>query len=133
MPSASTTTSTAPIATLHGDTLLHAFLRTRQGPTHRHRATVLTTAFCHDSFDKCGVVSLSYLSRLQHIGHGADYCGLPVHLLVANKNVRVIREDGSLIRELVLAPTRDYQPLWTKPGPKPRVLAYVVRHMSTMS
>jgi hypothetical protein len=33
------------------------------------------------------------------------------HLLVANKNVRVIREDGSLIRELTLDPTRDYQPL----------------------
>lgn len=62
---------------------------------------------------------------------GAD--GLRVHLLVANKNVRVIREDGSLIRELVLDPTRDYQPLGTKSGPKPRVVNDVVRHVSTMS
>ena len=73
------------------------------------------------------------MSRLHHIGLGADYRGLPVHLLVANKNVRVIREDGSLIRELVLDPTRDYQPLGTKPGPKPRVVNDVVRHVSTMS
>ena len=45
----------------------------------------------------------------------------------------VIREDGSLIRELVLDPTRDYQPLGTKSGPKPRVVNDVVRHVSTMS
>jgi hypothetical protein len=87
----------------------------------------------HDRVDKTGVVTLRYLSRLHHIGLGADYRGLPVHLLVANKNVRVIREDGSLIRELVLDPTRDYQPLGTKSGPKPRVVNDVVRHVSTMS
>ena len=83
--------------------------------------------------DKAGRVTLRYLSRLHHIGLGTDYRGLPVHLLVANKNVRVIHEDGSLIRELLLDPTRDYQPLGTKSGPKPRVVNDVVRHVSTMS
>jgi len=60
---------------------------------------------------------LRYLSRLHHIGLGAAHRGLPIHILVANKNIRVIREDGSLIRELILDPTRDYQPLGTPPGP----------------
>ena len=50
----------------------------------------------HDRVDKAGVVTLRYLSRLHHIGLGADYRGLAVHLLVANKNIRVIREDGRL-------------------------------------
>lgn len=33
-----------------------------------------------------------------------------VHVRVANKQIRVI-QDGSLIRELTLDPSRDYQPL----------------------
>jgi transposase InsO family protein len=121
-----------PHRALHGDTPLHAFharIKARPNvaePFAHYRVR-------HDRVDKAGVVTLRYLSRLHHIGLGADYRGLRVHLLVANKNVRVIREDGSLIRELVLDPTRDYQPLGTKPGPKPRVVNDVVRHVSTMS
>jgi transposase InsO family protein len=121
-----------PHRALHGDTPLHAFharIKARREvtePLAHYRVR-------HDRVDKTGVVTLRYLSRLHHIGLGADYRGLPVHLLVANKNVRVIREDGSLIRELVLDPTRDYQPLGTKSGPKPRVVNDVVRHVSTMS
>jgi transposase InsO family protein len=121
-----------PHRALHGDTPLHAFharIKARPNvaePLAHYRVR-------HDRVDKTGVVTLRYLSRLHHIGLGADYRGLPVHLLVANKHVRVIREDGSLIRELVLDPTRDYQRLGTKPGPKPRVVNDVVRHVSTMS
>jgi hypothetical protein len=33
-----------------------------------------------------------------------------VILLVADLDVRVLSEDGELIRELTLDPTRDYQP-----------------------
>jgi hypothetical protein len=51
---------------------------------------------------------------------------------VANKNVRVIREDGSLIRELVLDPTRDYQPLGTPVG-RPKIGHYVLRQVATIS
>jgi hypothetical protein len=54
---------------------------------------------------------LRYLSRLHHIGLGAAYRGLPIHILVANKNIRVVRDDGSLIRELTLDPTRAINPL----------------------
>jgi len=64
----------------------------------------------HDRVDKQGRVTIRYLSRLRHIGLGRAHAGVPVRLLVANKHVRVIREDGSLLRELVLDPGRDYQP-----------------------
>ena len=44
------------------------------------------------------------------VGRGRAHAGVLVRLLVANKHVRVIREDGSLLRELDLDPGRDYQP-----------------------
>jgi hypothetical protein len=37
-------------------------------------------------------------------------------LLVAGGHVRVVAEDGSLLRELTLDPQRDYQPLGTPCG-----------------
>ncbi len=121
-----------PHRALNGDTPLHAFhARIKAKPNVAEPLAHYRVR--HDRVDKTGVVTLRYLSRLHHIGIGADYRGQAVHLLVANKNVRVIREDGSLIRELVLDPSRDYQPLGTKPGPKPRVVNDVVRHVSTMS
>jgi transposase InsO family protein len=120
-----------PHRALHGDTPLHAFhARLKAGPETATPPAHYRVR--HDRIDKHGRVTLRYLSRLHHIGIGAAYRGLPVHILVANKNVRVIREDGSLIRELVLDPSRDYQPLGTPPGP-PRLVRDVVRHASAMS
>jgi transposase InsO family protein len=86
----------------------------------------------HDRVDSHGRVTLRYLSRLRHICLGQAHAGVSVRLLVANKHVRVIREDGSLIRELILDPARDYQPLGTPSG-RPRVVHDDVRHVSTMS
>ncbi|MGH7642187.1 MAG: integrase core domain-containing protein [Candidatus Dormibacteria bacterium] len=86
----------------------------------------------HDRVDQQGRVTLRYLSRLRHICLGRAYAGVPVRLLVANKHVRVIREDGSLLRELVLDPAHDYQPLGTPSG-RPKVVHDHVRHVSTMS
>jgi transposase InsO family protein len=86
----------------------------------------------HDKVDKSGRVTLRYLSRLHHIGLGRAHIGEPVRLLVANKHVRVIREDGSLLRELTLDPSRDYQPLGAAPG-RPRVVHDLVRQVSAMS
>ena len=86
----------------------------------------------HDRVDKSGRITLRYLSRLHHIGVGRAFIGLRVHVLVANKQIRVIREDGSLLRELTLDPSRDYQPLGMPPG-QPRLVHDDVRHASTMS
>jgi transposase InsO family protein len=87
-----------------------------------------------DKIDKVGCVTLRYDSRLYHIRVGAAHRGEPVRLLVADEHIRVIREDGSLLRELTLDPTRNYQPLGTPPGPKPRtVVQDVLTQVSAVS
>jgi transposase InsO family protein len=63
-----------------------------------------------DKIDKAGIVTLRHNSRLHHIGVGRRHAGTHVRLLVHELHVRVITEDGQLLRELVLDPTRDYQP-----------------------
>jgi hypothetical protein len=85
--------------------------------------------------DKTGRVTLRYLSRLHHIGLGAAYRGQKVTLLIANKHIRILQEDGSLLRELTLDPSRDYQPLGTPPGrrPRPTLVNDVLRQVSSMS
>ena len=64
-----------------------------------------------DKIDRWGSVTLRHNSRLHHIGLGARLAGTPVTLLIDNLHIRVIhRHTGDLIRELILDPTRDYQP-----------------------
>ncbi|HET6770787.1 MAG TPA: IS481 family transposase, partial [Actinomycetota bacterium] len=64
-----------------------------------------------DRIDSGGVVTLRYNSRLHHIGVGRKHAGLRVLLLVADLKVRVLTQDGELLRELTLDPERGYQPL----------------------
>jgi transposase InsO family protein len=81
-----------------------------------------------DKVDRFGRVTLRYLGRLRHIGLGTAYKNRPVRLLVAGDHVRVVTEEGTLLRELTLDPTRDYQRLGG------RTLVHdVVRHVSAMS
>ena len=61
-------------------------------------------------------MTLRYLSRLRHIGIGSYYIGTRITLLIAGPHIRVVDEDGTLIRELTIDPTRDYQPLGTPSG-----------------
>jgi transposase InsO family protein len=63
-----------------------------------------------DKVDITGVITLRHNSRLHHIGLGRRLAGTRVLALVDGLRVRVITEDGELIRELVLDPDRDYQP-----------------------
>jgi transposase InsO family protein len=63
-----------------------------------------------DRVSKAGNVTVRYLSRLRHIGVGRAHAGRPVRLLIADDRVRVVTEDGALLRELVLDAERDYQP-----------------------
>ncbi len=65
----------------------------------------------HDKIDSFGRVTLRYLGRLRHIPVGTAHKNRKVHLLVAGPDVRIITEDGELIRALTLDPTRNYQPL----------------------
>ena len=62
-----------------------------------------------DRLDAGGRVTLRYLSRLRHFHVSYKHRGQAVLLLVAGDHVRVIAEDGALLRELTLDPSRDYQ------------------------
>ena len=62
-----------------------------------------------DRVDGGGVVTLRYNSRLHHIGIGRRFARARVLVLVADLDVRVLTEDGELLRELTLDPSRDYQ------------------------
>ena len=78
---------------------------TRPGATHfRVR---------RDRVDKTGRVTLRHESRLLHIAIGRAHARRRVVLLVAGLDVRVLSEDGSLLRHLTLDPSRNYQPLGT--------------------
>ena len=81
-----------------------------------------------DKVDRFGRVTLRYLSRLRHIGLGLAYKGRSVRLLVVGDHVRVVTEGGSLLRELVIDPSRDYQPLGGR-----TLFRHVVRQASGMS
>jgi hypothetical protein len=63
-----------------------------------------------DKVDITGVVTLRHTSRLHHIGLGRKLTGIRVLVLVADLHVRVLREDGELLRDLTLDPSHDYQP-----------------------
>jgi transposase InsO family protein len=64
-----------------------------------------------DRVDQTGKVSLRYMSRLYKIGLGRAHKGRQVKLLIADQSIRVIDLEGQLIRELILDPSRNYQPL----------------------
>lgn len=64
-----------------------------------------------DRLDRGGGVTLRHDSRLHHIKVGRRHAGTRVLMLVAGLEVRIVSEDGELLRELVLDPTRDYQPM----------------------
>src|SRR5712692_2068119 len=64
-----------------------------------------------DKIDTFGRVTLRYLGKLRHIPVGLAHKNRRVHLLVAGPDVRIITDDGELIRALTLDPNRNYQPL----------------------
>jgi transposase InsO family protein len=64
-----------------------------------------------DRLDRGGGVTLRHDSRLHHIKVGRRHAGTRVLMLVAGLHVRIVTEDGELLRELVLDPSRDYQPM----------------------
>jgi transposase InsO family protein len=62
----------------------------------------------HDKVDSCGRVTLRYLSVLRHIYVGRAHKGAVIRLLIAGDQVRIVREDGQLLRELVMDPATRY-------------------------
>jgi hypothetical protein len=64
-----------------------------------------------DRIDGGGAVTLRHDSTLLHIKVGRRHAGTRVLLLVAGLDVRVVSEDGELLRELTIDPTRSYKGL----------------------
>src|SRR5713226_2379003 len=62
-----------------------------------------------DRIDRNGKVTLRHRTRLHHIGIGRAHVGRRVIMLIDGLDVRVISEDGGMLRHLTLDPTRDYQ------------------------
>ncbi|MEZ0077529.1 IS481 family transposase [Planotetraspora sp. GP83] len=84
----------------------------RDGDTH--------TRVRHDRVDRTGVVTLRVGGRLHHIGIGRTHARTHVILLVDDLHVRIVAATtGELLRELIIDPTRDYQPQYTKKPPNP--------------
>src|SRR6478735_3590128 len=72
----------------------------------------------HDTVDKAGSVTLRHRSRLHHIGIGRTHTGTCIILLVQDLQIRVVNAaTGELLRELILDPSRDYQPTEAPKGP----------------
>lgn len=69
----------------------------------------------HDKIDKTGVFTLRHGTRLHHVGVGRAHKGRRVIVLVCDLDIRVLSEEGELLRHLTLDPTRDYQPLGAAP------------------
>ena len=63
-----------------------------------------------DRIDNNGKVTLRHRTRLHHIGVGRAHKGKRVIMLVDGLDVRVVSQDGELLRQFTLDPTRDYQP-----------------------
>jgi transposase InsO family protein len=68
------------------------------------------TRIRRDLIDPSGVITLRPNSRLHHIGLGRRHARTRVLVLVHDLHIRVLTEHGQLLRDLVLDPTRDYQP-----------------------
>jgi hypothetical protein len=64
-----------------------------------------------DRIDRAGAVTLRHNSRLHKIKVGRAHAGTRVLMLVAGLDIRIVSEDGKLIRELTLDPSRIYQGL----------------------
>jgi len=61
-----------------------------------------------DKIDRFGSVTLRYLSTLRHIRVGVAHKNRKVHLLIADADVRIVTQDGELLRALTLEPNRNY-------------------------
>jgi transposase InsO family protein len=71
-----------------------------------------------DVVDGSGCVTLRHHGRLHHIGIGRTHARTRVLLLVQDLDIRIVNAaTGELLRELILDPTRDYQPTGSPKGP----------------
>jgi hypothetical protein len=63
-----------------------------------------------DRIDKTGKVILRYRSKLLHLGVGRRHVGTRVIPLVTDGDVPVMNDDGELLAQFTIDPTKIYQP-----------------------
>jgi len=72
----------------------------------------------YDRVDTTGSVTLRYNGRLHHIGIGRTHAGTRVTLLVQDLHITILNTTtGEILRDLILNPTRDYQPITQTKNP----------------
>ena len=72
----------------------------------------------NDKINESGVVTLRVAGRLHHIGIGRTHARTRVILLVHDLHIRVVAATtGELLRELILDPSKDYQPTGKQRNP----------------
>ena len=64
----------------------------------------------NDVVDNWGKVTLRYLGQLRHLNVGYMHRGQRVRLYIIDTEVRIVTEDGELIRMATLDATKGYQP-----------------------
>lgn len=75
----------------------------------------------HDKISKTGSITLRHNGTLYRIGIGRTHARTPILALIQDLNIRIINAaTGEILRELILDPTRIYQPTGRPPGPTPK-------------
>ncbi|MDR0488329.1 MAG: IS481 family transposase [Propionibacteriaceae bacterium] len=65
----------------------------------------------YDKVDTSGRVTLRHAGQLHHIGIGRTHTGTLVTMLIQDLQITIINTaTGEILRDLILDPTRDYQP-----------------------
>ena len=100
----------------------HKSLPHRQTPAARYRQVPKTgpeptcvpdyhNRVRHDTIDKVGKVTVRHGGKLYHIGVGRPHSGTHVTMLIQNLDITIVATaTGEILRQLVLDPTRNYQP-----------------------
>jgi transposase InsO family protein len=83
--------------------------RTKAAPTKPARAVDDHYRVRHDVVYTNGAITLRHAGKLFHIGLGRRYAGQRIRIATAGLHVRITIK-GTLIHELTLDPTRNYQP-----------------------
>jgi len=97
-----------PHSSAQGQTPFQAFhARLKAGPSPASSA--LQYRVRRDKLDGGGKVTIRHLGRLRHLYVSYKHKRQPVTLLVAGASVKVVAEDGSILRELTLDAERGYQ------------------------
>ena len=83
--------------------------RTKAHPRHPGLVVPAHYRIRRDRVDATGKVTLRYGSALRHLGVGRRYARTRVLVLAADRDVRVITEEGELLAEFTIDPSKQYQ------------------------